>query len=248
MPDELYTGGAYLEHNPLWHAEESPWKAKYVLRLLARNRLAPRTICDVGCGAGEVLRLVQEGVGEGCTACGYEISPQAFALSQPRANERLRFKLADIRSEDDASFDLMLLMDVIEHLEDYFSFLRDVQSKSEYKIIHIPLDVSVRTVLFGELIDFRSAYGHLHSFTKDVALQMLQDLGYAVVDWLYTWQSESLRSVWNEHRAHPHRLTRKLGGALKRKILGLPSLMCFAIHQDLAVRVLGRWRLLVLAR
>jgi SAM-dependent methyltransferase len=248
VSQDLYTTGAYHERNPRWHVEESSWKAKYVLRMLNKNRLSPKTICDVGCGAGEVLRLMQQKMEDGCRFWGYEISPQAFALSQRRANERLNFKLGDIRREKDAHFDLILLMDVIEHLEDYFSFLRDLHPKSEYKILHIPLDVSVRTVLFHELIDFRATYGHLHVFTRETAIQMLRDLGYEVVDWLYTWQSDSLRSVWNEHKESPLQLAHKFGGALKRKILGLPSQLCFALHEELAARILGRWRLLVLVK
>src|SRR5712692_2974197 len=185
----LYTSGEYLQKNPLWHADESPWKAKYVLQLMAKNGIAPKTICDVGCGVGEMLRLVQEGMDEECTFWGYEISPQAFELCQSRANEKLHFKLADIRQEENSHFDLILLMDVLEHLEDYFSFLRDIHPKSEYKLIHIPLDVSVRTVFGGNLITFRDAYGHIHYFTKDVAIQMLKDVGYEIVDYLYTWQS-----------------------------------------------------------
>jgi len=189
MTQDLYTSGAYLQKNPLWHADESPWKANYVLQIIAKNSIAPKTICDVGCGAGEVLRLVQEGMNEGCTFWGYEISPQAFALCHSRANERLHFKLADIRQEKGAHFDLILLMDVLEHLEDYFTFWREIQPKSEYKIIHIPLDISARTVFWGDLIKFRAAYEHIHYFIKDLAIQMLKDVGYEVVDYLYTWQT-----------------------------------------------------------
>ena len=244
----LYTSGEYLQKNPLWHADESPWKAKHVLQLMARNGIAPKTICDVGCGAGETLRLVQEGMGEECTFWGYEISPQAFALCQSRTNEKLHFKLADIRQEKNIHFDLMLLMDVLEHLEDYFSFLRELQSKSQYKIIHFPLDISVRNVLWGNLSKFRDAYGHIHYFTKDVAIQTLRDAGYEVVDYLYTWESNSFQVVWNENRRNPGTLARKLVGFMARKILGVPSQIFFAIHKDLAVRVMGRWRLLVLAK
>src|SRR5947209_12388282 len=73
VPRDLYTSGAYLQKNTLWHADESPWKAEYVLRILKRNGIVPRTICDVGCGAGEVLRLVQKGMKADCTLWGYEI-------------------------------------------------------------------------------------------------------------------------------------------------------------------------------
>ena len=50
----LYLDGEYLSKNPGWHVEESPWKASQVLRMLRQNHLAPQTICDVGCGSGEV--------------------------------------------------------------------------------------------------------------------------------------------------------------------------------------------------
>jgi len=248
MPLQQYTSGEYLAKNPLWHADESPWKAKYVLQMIARNKIAPKTVCDVGCGAGEVLRLVHEKMDEKCRSWGYDVSPQAFALSRRLSSETLQFKLADIRQEEDAHFDLILLMDVIEHLEDYFSFLRDVQPKAEYKIIHIPLDISVRTVLWGKLRDFRAAYGHVHYFTKDVALQMLRDVGYEVIDCMYTWQANSLRYVWNENQKNPRKLVRRLVGFAVRTILALPSRMLFAIHEDFAARVMGQWRLLVLAR
>lgn len=245
---DQYTSGEYLLKNPRWHADESPWKAKYVLQMIARNNLAPETICDVGCGAGELLRLVHEGLHGQCRCWGYDISPQAFARSRHLASERLQFKLADIRQEDGAHFDLILLMDVFEHLEDYLGFLRDLRPKAEYKIIHIPLDISVRTVLLGKLCDFRAAYGHLHHFTKEVALETLRDVGYEVVDYAYTWQQNSLRYVWNEHRSNPGRLARKLAGFFARATLTLPARLLFAMHQDWAARIAGQWRLLVLAK
>lgn len=34
MLEQLYTSGEYLEKNPTWHVEESPWKAKQVIRML----------------------------------------------------------------------------------------------------------------------------------------------------------------------------------------------------------------------
>ena len=248
MIRDQYLSGEYLVKNPLWHADESPWKAKYVLQMIARNKLAPTTICDVGCGAGEVLRLIHEGLQGRCRCWGYDISPQAFARSRRLSSERLQFKLADIRQEKDAHFDLLLLMDVLEHVEDYFGFLRDLRPKAEYTILHIPLDISVRNVLLGRLCDFRAAYGHLHYFTKEVALEMLRDVGYEVIDYVYTWQANSLRYVWKENKQNPWILARRVAGFVARGLMSLPSRGLFAIHEDWAVRLGGQWRLLVLAR
>ena len=174
MIRDPYTQGDYLIRNPTWHVEDSPWKAKQIIRMLTRNSLAPKTICEVGCGAGEILRHLQQNLSEQCLFWGYEVSPQAFALCKQRANERLRFELKDILQEKDAFFDMILLIDLIEHLEDYFSFLRGIKPKSEYKILHIPLDLSVQMVLRGSpIMRTRESAGHLHYFTKEIALEIL---------------------------------------------------------------------------
>jgi ubiquinone/menaquinone biosynthesis C-methylase UbiE len=230
--EEIYTSGDYLEKNPTWHVEESAWKARQVIHMVMQNHIAPKTICDVGCGAGEVLKQLQEHMDCNCLFWGYDVSPQAFELSQSRANERLHFKLMDIQQEQDVFFDLILLMDVIEHLEDYFDFLRVIKPKSDYKIFHIPLDLSVQTVLRSNgLLKVRKSYGHIHYFTKEVALQMLKDLNYEVLDYFYTPRSIELPST-----------------EITRKLLRLPRKILFAIHQDLAAHVLGGFSLLILAK
>lgn len=227
---EVYISGAYLERNPDWHAGESPWKARQILRMLARNRMHPRTICEVGCGAGEVLRQLQERMGDECEFWGYEISPVAFDLCRVKASERLHFKLADFTRESVTPFDLILVLDVIEHLEDYFSFLRAIQPKGTHKIFHVPLDLSVQTVLRGNaLIKRHDQYAHIHFFTKDLALRALQDAGYGVLDYAYT-----PRAV-------------EIGGTRAQRLLRIPRKAFFRLHHDLAARVLGGFDLLVLA-
>lgn len=229
--EDRYKDGSYLEKNPGWHVEESEWKARQISRMLRLHNLVPETICDVGCGVGEVLKEVQKRVDDRCTLWGYDISPQAIAMSASRANEQLHFKLADIRQEPDAKFDLLLVMDVIEHLEDYFSFLRAIQPKGQYKILHIPLDLSVQTLLRPHGLRYvHDTYGHIHFFTREIALKVLQDAGYEVLDSFYTSRAVELP-------------THLLG----RRLLKLPRKALFTINQDLAARIVGGFSLLVLA-
>ena len=79
-----------------------------------------------------------------------------------------------------------MAIDVFEHVEDYFGFLRKLREKAEYKIFHIPLDLSVQTVLRSSpIIKGRKSVGHIHYFTKETALETLKDTGYEIIDYFY---------------------------------------------------------------
>jgi SAM-dependent methyltransferase len=249
MFEDLYTSGAYLKKNPTWHLEEAPWKAKQILQILGSNDIVPQTICEVGCGSGEILKLLQQTLPGECALWGYEISPQAFELCKDKSNEKLHFKLANIAQEKDVHFDLILVMDVLEHVEDYFSLLRDIQQKSEYKIFQLPLDISVRSVLRGDILKYRETWGHIHYFTKELALQTLNDVGYQVLDYFYSGQpSETIPIPWNAFKSNPRKLLRKILGRMKRSLLNVPVKLFVALNEDLTVRILGTSRLLILAK
>lgn len=231
MPENVYINGEHLQRNPDWHVYASAWKARHVLRMLRRHQISPHTIGEVGCGGGEVLRQLQMNMPPQCVFSGYDISPQAIELARSRENERLRFKLADIFHEADAYFDLLLILDVVEHVEDYFGFLRGLRSLARDKIFNFPLDLSVQALLRGNgLMMRRRTYGHLHYFTKDLALQSLAGEGYDIVDWFYA----------------PFGLDFPVG--LKGKIIRGPRMLLSAINEEFAARLLGGFSLFVFAR
>ena len=230
---QIYEDGTYLHNNPTWHEEDSPWKAKQVIKIIKSNSLNPRTICEIGCGAGEILNQLSEHYNNGNREfIGYEISPQAFELCRKKSKANLTFKLTDLLKDDAAHFDIVMAIDVFEHVEDYFGFLRMLKEKAEYKIFHIPLDLSVQTVLRSSpIITWRKSVGHVHYFTKETALETLKDTGYSIIDYFYTRGSLELPSIGR--KAYILRITRKLA---------------FSLNQDLAVRLLGGFSLMVLAK
>jgi len=227
----IYGNGTYLKNQPTWHAEDSPWKASQVVKMLERNSLNPRTICEVGCGAGEILNTLSGCLGQGTQFTGYEVSPQAFELCKSRAKENLAFYLADLLTENAQHFDLVMAIDVFEHVEDYLGFLRALRSKGDYKLFHIPLDLSVLRVLRGRpIVKARRSLGHIHYFTKETALASLRDTGYSVLDHFYTGPADALSRRW------------------KSRILGPLRKALFSMKPDMTVRVLGGYSLMVLAR
>ncbi len=189
----LYVDGEYLQKNPTWHVEDSPWKAAQILRALSLLPRPPRTICDIGCGAGEILRQLELQMPPESTTefVGYDISPQAIALARSRESLRTRFVQGDAKS-DEQHFDVLLCIDVFEHIEDYFQFLRSIRSKADYFVFHIPLELNCESLLRNFLIENRALYGHLHQFTRDTALAVIQECGYGVMGKFYTHSYECM--------------------------------------------------------
>jgi cyclopropane fatty-acyl-phospholipid synthase-like methyltransferase len=230
--DAIYKNGTYLDCNPTWHEADSRWKANHILKLLKKNGISPSTICEVGCGAGAILECLASDYGDRILLSGYEVSPQAFEICRKKERQNLHFFLKDLLGEKQTSFDVVMAIDVFEHVEDYFGFLRKLHEKGEYKIFHIPLDMSVQMVLRkSPILELRSSVGHIHYFTKETALSTLKDTGYEVVDYFYTCSALEL----------PNR-------GWKANLLKLPRKVLFFVNQDLAARILGRFSLMVLAK
>lgn len=231
MPQNVYVSGEHLTRNPDWHVYASAWKAQHVMRMVRRHHLPAHTVGEVGCGAGEVLRQLQLQMDSSCIFSGYDISPQAIELAKSREKQQLHFKLADIFQEPDAYFDLLLILDVVEHVEDYFDFLRRLKPLARDKIFNFPLDLSVQALLRKDgLMMRRRTYGHLHYFTRDLALQSLVGEGYEVIDCFYA----------------PFGMDFPAG--LKGQLIRWPRMLFTAISDDLAARLLGGFSLFVLAR
>lgn len=225
----IYTDGTYLSKNCTWHAEDSPWKAGKVQAMLAKHQIRPTRVCEVGCGAGEILRQLSTAMPE-TEFHGYEVSPQAFELCKSRESGNVRYHLKDFL-EEDSFFDCLLCIDVFEHVEDYMGLIRSLKPRSTYKVFHIPLDVSVLALFTGSMMDMRASVGHLHYFTRESALATLTDCGYEIVDSAYTSGFLDLPS-------------RTLKGKLAKPVFRV----LFSIAPHSAVQILGLSSLLVLAR
>jgi len=228
--DSIYTDGTYLRNNPSWHEDDSGWKAGHIARLLARNGIEPESVCEVGCGAGEILRSLATRL-PATRFVGYEISPGAYEICRRKATDSVSYKLGDAL-EESVEFDVAMAIDVFEHVEDYFGFLRRLRPRARHKVFHIPLELSVQNVVRAKpLMDARRSVGHLHHFSRETALAALEDTGYTVVDHFYT----SGRT--------------ELGGlGWKSQLLKWPRRAVYRVNPEAAVRVLGGYSLMVLAR
>jgi cyclopropane fatty-acyl-phospholipid synthase-like methyltransferase len=226
--EEIYTDGSYLDRTGgTWHLEDAPFKAKQIVTMLTRHsEVQPNTICEIGCGAGGILSELQKVLPSHTTFTGYEISPQAHAISERFSSAQCQYVLGDAFA-DSSMYDLVLVMDVVEHVEDCFSFLRQTKQKGRWKIYHIPLDAHVSATLRGiNAWDI----GHIHLFSIETALNSVELTGHRVVDWMLTAGA----------LAKPNK-------AIRTRIANLVRLPLAKSSAKLAARLIGGYSILILA-
>src|SRR6187401_1288418 len=184
----IYTNGEYFENNPTWDIEDSPWKADIINSIIERNRIRVNDIVEVGCGAGGILTNLAAKNPRIRTLKGFDISPQAIMLAEKNKSERIHFYLGDFINNDlSTNADVILVIDVLEHVSDYYGFLQKLKPKAKDIVFHIPLDLSCRTILKPHvMLQQRKTVGHLHYFSEEMVWWVLKDSGFTVIDWEYT--------------------------------------------------------------
>lgn len=178
-PTAIYTDGEYLKENPSWHTEDSPYKTQLIIDTLTKNKVAFTTCADIGCGAGLVTELLAKHY-TNKQFSGYELSPDAQPLIEQR--EKL-YNLSYYNNNlltSDKKYDLVICLDVFEHVEDFFGFLKSLKLKGRRFIFNIPLDMNVMKLVTNGIQYAREEVGHLHYFNYFSAIATLKECGFNV--------------------------------------------------------------------
>ncbi|MBX2797873.1 MAG: methyltransferase domain-containing protein [Myxococcales bacterium] len=228
---DVYRTGAYADRNPDWHDSDAEVKAQGIADLIRFSGLKPRTVVDVGCGTGGVLlhlrRMLGDELGQPHWE-GWDVASPAIRRARAHEGGDLHFVSGDFLASE-RKVDLVLCVDVVEHVDDDLAFLRALTRHARWFVFRIPLDLSAWDVVRPKrLLNARQQFGHRHLYTREVALQLLDDAGYTVRTTRY-------------HRVPPPRRT------LRQRVVDRLRRSAVASAPDLAVRVLGGFSLLVLA-
>jgi hypothetical protein len=164
---------------------------------------------------------------------GYYISPQAITLPKKKQNDRISFYNEDFFQISTPSSDLLLVIDVLEHVDNFYQFLRLLKPRSSYFIFHVPLDLCCRSLLKPHiLLQQRSAVGHIHYFSREMVLWFLKDTGFEIIDWVYT---KPLIDI------HPP-------DSMKRRVKKILRNMSFSLGKDLSAKLWGGYSMMILAK
>jgi SAM-dependent methyltransferase len=224
----IYNEGTYLKRNAGWHQEDSPYKAELVAGLLAG--MQARSVIEVGCGAGEVIRILSARFAD-VQFAGYDVSKDAAAFWAGKESANLKYSCSDLLDSDKRA-DVVLCLDVFEHVEDYMGFLKRLRSHGAHFIFNVPMDMCVMKLLSGGLRYAREEVGHLHYFNEWSAKAALSDCGYRI-------EAASLSAAFL--KVPPRNL--------RQTLVAVPRIIAhYLLGSRLACKLLGGYGLIIKAK
>ncbi len=159
----------------------STWKANEMINLIQQTKHEKfHSVLEVGCGYSMILQKISQDLN----------IPRAVGID----NHELTLKMAKKISPNciytimdaynlsfpDDSFDLVILSDIIEHLENPELLLKEARRVSKYSVFKIPLEKC--------LINLRRQYGsqdssgHMFSLDETSAINLINQAGFTILN------------------------------------------------------------------
>jgi SAM-dependent methyltransferase len=123
MKEHTYPIMFRIEQSHWWYTGRRKILANFVADICRRVTDRRPRILDVGCGTGANLLMLSE-YGD---AEGVDISTDALAFCRERGLDQVKVGAGEELPYDDATFDLVTALDVVEHMDDDLAGLREMR-------------------------------------------------------------------------------------------------------------------------
>ena len=229
----------YYKKNPSYHVEDAGFKWNNFKNSILKSEInlsQVRSIGEIGCGSGQILSLAKKsGLFKETEYVGYDTNLDAIILAKS-LDGSIKYLNEDLVNKNlEKKFDILIVSDVFEHVDDYCSFLQTLRKKAKYLIFNIPLQMNLTSLLRRKNV-FEISYnqvGHLHFFSSKTAKLALEKNGYSI---LYTTYA----------RNRFFELKKQF--TIKKFLIAIPEFLLGLINEDLSCDVFGGYSLVVITK
>jgi SAM-dependent methyltransferase len=151
-----------------------------VLRKIAGHYLSQASeLAEIGCGHGLLQRMIEDMTGT--SVDGFDLNVYALERNISRRSRVACYNVLDASPDLASRYQLLLLFDVLEHIEREGEFLiaiKHLLKRGGLLIINVPAGKCFHSV-------YDDMDGHLRRYSPSALLRTVTDNGFKLVDWTY---------------------------------------------------------------
>jgi len=235
VTEDHYSSGEYWtnQSEPSSDFSSSDFKVSLALRALSAAKVTLRPglrAAEVGCGNGRFLfplaKILDASIEE-FKLTGFDIAANAIEWGKQEAerigDSRISFTLGSPGTSD-GQFDVLFLMDVVEHVTDPYGFLFSLRGVAPVIVLHIPIEQSLAHSVLSKPRESYRTYHHVHFFSMETLKILLEETGYDVEYIQFTAASEEILHTKRE---------------LKKKVLQMARYCAYKVAPRLSSLLMG---------
>jgi ubiquinone/menaquinone biosynthesis C-methylase UbiE len=180
----------YLKQNPDLDAGDIPWKIEHIKKLIGRRKFS--NILEIGCGSGLIVAELSRFI-DIKNSIGSDLSlPILHSAKTSAPNNKYVLANGEGLPFKDSSLDLVLIVDVLEHIHDPIKMLKEVKRISKNLMLLVPLEYGhLSNVVYSiqQLLRIptnKEQYGHIHRFNRKDIFKILEKLDLKMEDFSIT--------------------------------------------------------------
>ncbi len=139
------------------------------------------TVLDIGCGNGELAFDISK---KAKKVVAIDIDPKKISVAKEKyVGHNISYTIADATKDlDTEKFDIVILSNVLEHIEHRVDFLKGIKGKAEKYLIRVPMITRDWIPLYKkELgIEWRLDLTHFTEFSKESFYKEAGEAGYSI--------------------------------------------------------------------
>jgi len=194
----------YIDKNPDLHESDTESKVRNIDKLLFPIAMKVTSIVDVACGSGKILLNISKKYSSKKNL-GIDISDKMIEVAKTNdINNNVTWKVANVFDVKLDNYELVLAIDILEHVESDLGFLKHIKNIGRYLIVKVPieknfLNILVKIISFGKIDEYKyteEKYGHINHYSEKDLLNLIDESELMVIGKGYMHLPKRSKVFW----------------------------------------------------